>query len=134
MYVKVPVFANLNENDWPGLRSPEFHCWPSATESCAMLSLLVHVTVVPTATASGFAPNAVVVSVRALFGIETAAVGPPVVVVVVVVEDELGEEEELPQAAAAAAIVAAIRTLRKDIRLLNGNAFSQIDCPIVFVT
>jgi hypothetical protein len=49
---------------------------------------------------------------------DTAADGP--VVVVVVVEDELGEEEELPHAAAAAARTTAIKTLREDIRLLNG--------------
>jgi hypothetical protein len=119
LYVKVPAVVNLNGNDPPGLRIPEFHIPPSATESCAIVSLLVHVTVVPTATVSGFVPNAVVVSVRALFGIDTAAVGP---LVVVVVEDELGEDEELPQAAAAAATTAAITTLRKDIRLLNGCA------------
>src|SRR5262249_34159416 len=84
-----------------------------------MVSLLVHVTVVPTATASGFMPNAVVVSVRALLGIDTAAVAP--LVVVVVDGDELGDDELL-QAAAAAETTAAIRTLRKDIRLLNGCA------------
>ena len=98
-----------------------------------MESVFVHLTVVPTATVNGLVPNAVVVRPAAPEGIDTFTVVP--VVVVVVVEDvELGEEEELPQAAAAAATAAAIRTLRKDICLLDGNTFSQIDCPIVVVT
>jgi hypothetical protein len=74
---------------------------------------LVHVTVVPTEMTSGFVPNAVVVSVRALFGIDTAAdaleVGGGVV------EDGLGEEELLPHAAAVAARTATIRIPRNAI-------------------
>src|SRR5215831_20359277 len=92
---------------------------PSATESCEIVSLLVQVTVVPTDTTSGFTPNAVVVSVRALVGIDTAAVAP----VGVVVEDGLGEDEELPHAAVPAARTATIRILRNTIRLLNGSDF-----------
>jgi len=74
---------------------------------------LVQVTVVPTDTTSGFGANAVVVSVRAFVGIDTAAdaleVGGGVV------EDGLGEEELLPHAAAVAARTATIRTPRNAI-------------------
>jgi len=82
------------------------------------VSLLVHVTVVPVDTTSGSTPNAVVVSVRAFIGIDTAADAPDVGGGVV--EDGLGEEELL-HAAAAAARAATIRILRNAIRLLNGS-------------
>jgi hypothetical protein len=117
LYVKVPAVVNLNGNDWPGLRIPEFHIPPSATESCEIVSLFVQVTVVPTETTSGSVPNAVVVSVRAFVGIDTATDAPDVGDGVV--EDGLGEEELL-HAAAAAARTATNRILRSAIRLLNG--------------
>jgi hypothetical protein len=126
LYVKVPAFAKRNWKLWPGPRIPEFHIPPSATESCAIESLLVHVTVVPTATASGFTPNAATPRVLALLGIDTAA-DPPLAGGV----DELGEEELLHPATAERTTTS--RIPRKVIRLLYEIAvraitLSQTDC------
>jgi hypothetical protein len=77
---------------------------------------LVHVTVVPTATVSGFAPNPALPRFLALVGINTVTDEP----VDVVEGVELGEEELL-HAAAAAARTATIRMLRNAIRLLDGS-------------
>jgi hypothetical protein len=116
--VNVPAVAKRNWKLWPGPRIPEFHIPPSATESCAIESLLVHVTVVPTVTATGFGTNAVVVSVRALVGIDTAVELP--VVGGVVEGDELGEEELLHPATAERAATSRIR--RNVILLLYETA------------
>jgi hypothetical protein len=59
----------------PGSIVPEFHAPLFDVEVCGMLSLFVHVTVVPAATARGF-PNAADPSTEASEGIVTAAVGP----------------------------------------------------------
>jgi hypothetical protein len=68
----VPADENVLEKLAPGATEPEFHAPPSAVVVWAVLSLLVHVTVVPTATAIGFGANAVVVKMLAPLGIETA--------------------------------------------------------------
>jgi len=81
---------------------------------------LVHVTVVPTATVSGFAPNPALPRFLALVGINTVTDEPVDVVEGVVEGDALGDEELL-HAAAAAATTATIRMLRNAIRLLNGS-------------
>ena len=80
-------------NDPPGWIVPEFHAPLVATELCATESLLVHVTVPPTATVTGFGAYAVVVIVDDPDTIDT---GVPVVVVGAVGD---GEDEE-PHAAA----------------------------------
>jgi hypothetical protein len=77
--------------------------------------LFVQVTVVPTATTSGFTPNAAAPRVRALLGIDTAA-DPPLAGGV----DELGEEELLHPATAER--TATSRILRNVIRLLYESA------------
>ena len=79
-------------NDPPGAIVPEFHAPLLATDVCVTESLLVHVTVPPTATVTGFGAYAVVVSVD---DPETIDTGVPVVVGAVVD----GEDEE-PHAAA----------------------------------
>ena len=76
----------------PGAIVPEFHALLFATELCATESLLVHVTVPPTATVTGFGEYAVVVSVDDPDTIDT---GVPVVAGAV----GDGEDEE-PHAAA----------------------------------
>jgi hypothetical protein len=71
--------------------------------------LFIQVTVVPTATVSGLAPNAVVVRPEAPVGIDTVTDVPvDVVLGVVGVDDELGVEELL-HAEPAAARTATIR-------------------------
>jgi len=114
LYVKVPAVVKRNWKDWLGLRIGELHMPPSATASCGIESLLVHVTVVPVATTSGFVPKAAVVSVRALLGIDT--VTAELVVVGVVEGDELGVDELLHPATAER--TATSRILRNVIRLL----------------
>jgi hypothetical protein len=69
----------------PGAIEPEFQLPP--TDVWVVESLLVHVTVPPTATATGLGANAVVVIVAAPATIETAP-GPEGVVGVVVDDDE----------------------------------------------
>jgi hypothetical protein len=49
---------------------------PSAVDVCAIESVFVHVTVVPTATFSGFGTKALAPKVRAPMGIDTAADDP----------------------------------------------------------
>jgi hypothetical protein len=59
--VKLPADWNVLLNPWPGLMMPEFHSPLSEVDVCAMVSLLVHVTVVPTLTVIGLGLYAVVV-------------------------------------------------------------------------
>jgi hypothetical protein len=92
-YGKLPADGNVMLNDPPGAMLPEFQAPLLATELCVTESLLVHVTVPPTATVTGFGEYAVVVSVDDPDTIDT---GVPVVVVGAVVD---GEDEE-PHAAA----------------------------------
>jgi len=131
-YGKVPAVVKRNWNVWPGLRIGELHSPPSAIESCGMESLFAHVTVVPTATVSGFAPNPAEPRFLALLGIDTVS-DVPAVVAGVDEGVELGEEELL-HAAAAIERTAATRIVRNVIRLLyglidlRGLAVSETDC------
>ena len=56
---------NVKLNCAPGFNRPEFQTPPLDVVVCAVESLLVHMTVVPTATVAGFGANAVVVSTEA---------------------------------------------------------------------
>jgi hypothetical protein len=66
---------------------PEFHWLPSAVAVCVVLSSLSQLTVVPTETVSGLAPNAVVVCVDEPLGIVTVVL--PGRAAVGAVDDEL---------------------------------------------
>jgi len=90
----------------PGLIVPEFHVLP--VEVCAVLSLLVQVTLPPTPTVTGLGANAVVVITDAPPTIETGVPLPPVdgvvgVVGVVGVEYEDPQPEQMTKSAAASA-------------------------------
>jgi hypothetical protein len=69
-YGKEPAAGNVMLNVPPGAIAPEFQALP--TEVCVVESLLVHVTVPPTATATGLGAKAVVVMVAAPETIDTA--------------------------------------------------------------
>ena len=56
--MKVPADWNVNGKLAPGARMLEFQPFPSDVDVCTMLSLFVHVTVVPVATVIGFGLNA----------------------------------------------------------------------------
>jgi hypothetical protein len=79
----------------PGPIDGELHAPLLAVEVCAVLSLLIHVTVVPTVTLSGFGEYAVVVIVDAPLTIETEVpdVPDPDPEVAVPVEGADGESE-----------------------------------------
>jgi hypothetical protein len=77
----------------PGAIPPEFQAPPFATEVCVIESLLVHVTVAPTDTVTGFGEYAVVVSVDDPVTIDTGV--PDVGDVVVDGEDELQATERV---------------------------------------
>jgi hypothetical protein len=64
-YGKVPADENIVLKLPPGGMEPEFHAPPLAEDVCVVESLLVHVTVPPTATTIGFGAKAVVVIVDA---------------------------------------------------------------------
>jgi hypothetical protein len=48
--LKTPVVLNVNENDWPGVRTPESHTPPFAVVVWLTSPLFVHMTVSPTCT------------------------------------------------------------------------------------
>jgi len=81
-YVNVPAPVNVWLNEAPGAMRPESQLL--LVDVCVVLSLLCHVTVVPTATLTGFGENADVVMVDAPLTIVTvvpfAGVGVGVVV------------------------------------------------------
>jgi len=85
LYVNVPAVGNVLLNVAPGAIVPELNDPSSAVAVCAVTSLLVQVTVPPTATETGFGEYAVVVNVDEPFTMET---GVPVVPV-------YGEDGEL---------------------------------------
>jgi hypothetical protein len=60
----------------PGAIEPVAKLPLSAVELCVDVSLFIHVTVVPTATVSGFGEYAVVVRLRAPLTMVTLAAGP----------------------------------------------------------
>jgi hypothetical protein len=97
--VKVPRVDIVAVNDCPGESDGELQAPPSAVDVCAMLSLLVHVTIVPAATVSGFGEYAVVVSVDEFATIDTAVVPVPD-------EGDEGEEDELHAVVSATAAIA----------------------------
>lgn len=66
-----PEFANVVLKLAPGAIVPELQAPPSAVDVCAVLSLFVHVTVLPRATEIGFGLYAVVVNVLEPETIET---------------------------------------------------------------
>jgi hypothetical protein len=70
------VVWNVNEKRPPGATEPEFHTVASDVDVCATESVLVHVTVVPTATSARSGLKAVLVNVDAPIGIETDDAGP----------------------------------------------------------
>jgi hypothetical protein len=92
-YGKLPTDGNVMLNVPPGAIPPEFQAPPFATEVCVIESLLVHVTVAPTDTVTGFGEYAVVVSVDDPVTIDTGV--PDVGDVVVDGEDELQATERL---------------------------------------
>ena len=72
-YGKVPGVWKVNENRPAGGTGVEFH-WPSSdVEVWATESVLVHVTVVPTATSATSGLKAVMVNAAAPAGMDTAA-------------------------------------------------------------
>jgi len=92
LYVNVPAVENVLLNVAPGASVPDLNDPSSAVASWAVTSLLVQVTVPPTATETGFGENAVVVNVDEPFTMET---GVPVVPVVPV-DGEDGELDPQP--------------------------------------
>lgn len=74
--MNVPAVENVRLNVPPGTIDPEFHAPLSDVDVCVVLSLLVHVTVPPTARLTGFGANAVDVIVDPPNTIETGVPGP----------------------------------------------------------
>jgi hypothetical protein len=52
--VKDPAVENVCVNDWPGAIVPELHTAVSDVDVCAIVSLLVHVTLPPALNVIGF--------------------------------------------------------------------------------
>jgi hypothetical protein len=71
-YGKLPAAKNVRLNWPPGAIGPDCHDPSVAVESCVLVSLFIHVIVVPAATSIGFGAYAVVVSDEAPLTIETA--------------------------------------------------------------
>ena len=78
-YENVPGVCNETENCWPGPTMPESQPFASDVDVCAIESVLVHVTVVPTGTVSASGMKADGPNVDAPVGIDTADDAPPVV-------------------------------------------------------
>jgi hypothetical protein len=96
--VNVPRVDIVAVNDCPGKIEFELQAPPSAVDVCVMLSLLVHVTIVPAVTVTGFGEYAVVVSVDDPATIDTVVPAPD--------EGDDGEEDELHAAVSATAAIA----------------------------
>jgi hypothetical protein len=75
-YGKEPAAEKVMVNARPGAIGPEFQAPPFAVDVCAVESLLVHVTVPPTATVIGLGVKAVVVNVDAPVTIDAATPEP----------------------------------------------------------
>jgi hypothetical protein len=73
----VPVVERRMVKLPPGPIVPEFHAPLFDVEVCEMLSMFVHVTIVPAVRFSGLIPNAFVPRAAAPEGITTMAAGPP---------------------------------------------------------
>ena len=76
--MNVPALGNIRLKEPCAAIDPEFQRLVSEVEVCATLSLLVHVTVAPAGTVSGFGEYAFVVRVEAPETIETVIPEPPV--------------------------------------------------------
>jgi hypothetical protein len=105
--------------DPPGAIEPVAKLPLSAVELCVDVSLLVHVTVVPTATFSGFGENAVVVRLRAPLTMVTLAVAP----VAVGVGEEVGDVLLLQ-----ATIPSAARRITTHLVAMRGQSCKQPAC------
>jgi hypothetical protein len=71
LYANDPADMNVRLKLPPGAIDPEFQLLSLAVEVCAVLSLFIHLMVVPTDTVTGFGEKAVVVSVEAPGTIDT---------------------------------------------------------------
>jgi hypothetical protein len=99
----VPAVPNVVVNFAPGAIAPEFHAPP--VDVCAVLSLLVHVTLPPTAIVTGLGAKAVVVMTEAPETIETGVPFPPVFGVGVVIGVEYDDPQPAQTTSSAAARV-----------------------------
>jgi hypothetical protein len=76
-YENVPAFWKAKENFAPGATIPEFQPAASDVDVWDVVSVFVHVTVVPTDTSSASGVYALFPRTSAPLGIETAADAPP---------------------------------------------------------
>jgi hypothetical protein len=125
----VPAVWNLKSKVAPGFKVPEAHTFVFDVASCAIVSLLVHRTVVPTGIVSGLGLNALAPSVRAFTGIETGVLPVPGAGVVGVV----GDVDEYPPPHATISIETIVRRLsRKDVISCLPLAMGESNCAAVF--